>query len=93
EANADLAAAAKKKNDAIENDPKLASAKVGFQRTRDELKKAKADLDQAEGDYNRVHSQMQGLANHRAELQSQQQLMQRMQGGQGTGGKTGGRRY
>ncbi|MCX7418447.1 MAG: hypothetical protein NT013_02775 [Planctomycetia bacterium] len=83
EATAEVAAASKKKHDLIENDPKTASAKVGFQRTRDALKKAKADLDQAENEHGRIQSQLQALHNQQANLQSQQQLMQKMQGNKG----------
>ncbi len=83
EAKTEAAAAAKKKHDQIDNDPKIASAKVGFQRTRDALKKANADLDQAEAAYGRVQSQLQALRNQQANLQSQQQLMQKMQGSKG----------
>ena len=91
EATAELGAAAKKKNEAIETDPKLSSAKVGFQRTRDELKKAKADLDQADGEASRIRSAMQTLSNQRASIQSQQQAQQRTQQGGGGGyGNQGG---
>lgn len=83
EATADVAAASKKKHDLIENDTKTASAKVGFQRTRDALKKAKADLDEAEGNFGRIQSQLQTLRNQQANLQSQQQMMQKMQGNKG----------
>jgi len=83
EATADVAAASKKKHDLIENDPKTASAKVGFQRTRDALKKAKADLDEAEGNFGRIQSQLQTLRNQQANLQSQQQMMQKNAGQQG----------
>ena len=83
EATAEVAAASKKKHDLIENDPKTASAKVGFQRTRDALKKAKADLDQAENEHGRIQSHLQTLHNQQANLQSQQQLMQKMQGNKG----------
>ena len=83
EATADVAAASKKKHDLIENDPKTASAKVGFQRTRDALKKAKAALDEAEGNVGRIQSQLQTLRNQQANLQSQQQTMQQMQGNKG----------
>ena len=68
----------------IETDPTLSSAKVAFQRSRDDLKKAKAELDQADGEANRIRSAMQALANQRASIQAQQQLQQRMQQG-GTG--------
>ena len=83
EATAEVAAASKKKHDLIENDPKTASAKVGFQRTRDARKKAKADLDQAENEHGRIQSHLQTLHNQQANLQSQQQLMQKMQGNKG----------
>lgn len=83
EATAEVAAASKKKHDLIENDPKTASAKVGFQRTRDALKQAKADLDQAEGESNRIQSQLQTMRNQQANLQSQQQMMQKMQSNKG----------
>lgn len=81
EATAELGAASKKKNEAIDSDPKLSSAKVAFQRTRDELKKAKADLDQADGEARRIRSAMLSLANQRASLQNQLQNQQRMQQG------------
>lgn len=83
EATAEVAAASKKKHDQIENDPKIASAKIGFQRTRDELKKAKTSLEQAEGEYSRVQSQLRALNNQRANLQSQQQLLEKMQNTKG----------
>ncbi len=91
EATAEVAAASKKKHDLIENDPKTASAKVGFQRTRDALKKAKADLDQAENEHGRIQSQLQTLHNQQANLQSQQQLMQKMQGNKGNNNYNGKR--
>ncbi len=83
EATAEVAAASKKKHDQIENDPKIASAKIGFQRTRDELKRAKTSLEQAEGEYGRVQSQLRSLDNQRANLQSQQQLLEKMQNTKG----------
>ncbi len=100
EATAELGAASKKKTESIETDPKLSSAKTAFMRTRDELKKAKGDLDQADGEANRIRSAMQSLANQRASIQSQLQTQQRsQQGGQGggygnqqNGNKAGGNR-
>ncbi len=84
EATTELGAASKKKAEAIETDPKLSSAKVAFLRTRDELKKAKMELDQADGAANRIRSTMQGLANQRASLQNQVNQQQRtQQGGNG----------
>lgn len=84
EATAELGAASKKKTESIESDPKLSSAKTAFLRTLAELKKAKADLDQADGEANRIRSAMQALVNQRASIQSQIDLQQRMQpGGQG----------
>lgn len=88
EAFAEVAALSKKKHDQIENDPKTASAKVGFQRTHEELKKAKASLDQATAEHGRITSNLQALNNQRANLQAEQQLMQRMQS---TRGNTNGR--
>lgn len=95
EATAELGAASKKKTEAIETDPKLSSAKTAFLRTRDELKKAKADLDQADGETNRIRSAMQALINQRAAIQNQINLQQRMQqSGQGNqnGNRNGGTR-
>lgn len=98
EATAELGAASKKKAESIETDPKLSSAKTAFLRTRDELKKAKADLDQADGEANRIRSAMQSLVNQRASIQNQMQLQQRMQqqgGGNGyqqNGNRNGGAR-
>ena len=92
EAFADVAAAAKNKKEFIENDQRLSSAKVGFKRTHDELKQAKASLDQADGEAGRIRSTMMGLANQRTALQAQQQQVQRMQGG-GRGQQNGGRKY
>lgn len=95
EATAELGAASKKKAESIETDPKLSSAKTAFLRTRDELKKAKADLDQADGETNRIRSAMQALVNQRASIQNQINLQQRMQqGGQGNqnGNRNGGAR-
>lgn len=94
EAMAELGAASKKKTEAIETDAKLNSAKTAFLRTRDELKKAKADRDQADGEVNRIRSAMQALVNQRAAIQSQMQLQQRMQpGGNGqNGNRYGGTR-
>ena len=83
EALAEVAALSKKKHDQIENDPKTASAKIGFQRTHEELKKAKASLDQATSEHGRIQSQLQALNNQRANLQSEQQLMQKMQSTRG----------
>ncbi len=84
EATTELGAASKRKAEAIETDPKLSSAKVAFLRTRDELKKAKSELDQADGAANRIRSTMQGLANQRASLQNQVNQQQRtQQGGNG----------
>lgn len=92
EANAEVGAAAKAKTAAIENDQRLSSAKVGFQRTRDALKEAKANLDQAEGEAGRIRSAMLALVNRRNALQAQLQTLQRMQsGGQNGGGQN--RRY
>lgn len=91
DATAELGAASKKKTEAIETDPKLSSAKVAFQRTRDDLKKATADRDQADGEANRIRSAMQALSNQRASIQSQIQNSQRMQqGGSGYGNQGGG---
>ncbi len=92
EATAELGAASKKKTESIETDPKLSSAKTAFQRTRDELKKAKADLDQADGEANRIRSAMRTLVNQRASIQSQINLQQRSQPG-GQGGQGGGNGY
>jgi chromosome segregation ATPase len=95
EATAELGAASKRKTEAIETDPTLSSAKVAFQRSRDDLKKAKADLDQANGEANRIRSAMVALNNQRASIQAQQQTQQRMQqGGNGYGNRNqnGGRR-
>lgn len=86
EATAELGAASKKKTESIETDPKLSSAKTAFMRTRDESRKAKADLDQADGETNRIRSAMQALVNQRASIQNQMNLQQRMQqNGQGGG--------
>lgn len=93
EAMTELGAASKKKAEAIETDAKLSSAKIAFLRTRDELKKAKADRDQADGEVNRIRSAMQALVNQRAAIQGQLQLQQRMQpGGNGQNGNRGGAR-
>lgn len=96
EATSELGAASKKKTEAVETDPKLNSAKTAFMRTRDELKKAKADLDQADGEANRIRSAMQALVNQRASIQSQLQTQQRsQQGGNGyqqNGNRNGGSR-
>lgn len=86
DATAELGAASKKRTEAIETDPKLSSAKVAFQRTRDDLKKATADRDQAEGEANRIRNAMTALSNQRAAIQNQIQLQQRMQQGGGGGG-------
>ena len=86
EATAELGAASKKKTEAIETDAKLSSAKTAFLRTRDELKKAKTDLDQADGEANRIRSAMLALVNQRASIQNQitqQQRQQQQQGGNG----------
>jgi chromosome segregation ATPase len=94
EAFADVAAAAKDKKEAIENDQRLSSAKVGFKRTYDELKQAKVNLDRAEGEAGRIRSTMMGLANQQAALQAQQQQIERLQnGGKGQGNQKGGRKY
>ncbi len=86
EATVELGAASKKKTESIETDPELSSAKTAFLRTRDELKKSKADLDQADGEANRIRSAMQSLVNQRASIQNQLQTQQRMQqNGQGGG--------
>lgn len=91
EAMSELGAASKKKTEAIETDAKLGSAKTAFLRTRDELKKAKADLDQADGEANRIRSAMQALINQRASIQNQLNLQQRMQQG-GNGYQQNGNR-
>ena len=83
EAMAEVAALSKKKHDQIENDPKTASAKIGLQRTNEELKKAKASLEQANAEHGRIVSQLKALNNQRANLQSEQQLMQKMQATKG----------
>lgn len=90
EATTELGAASKRKTEAIETDPALSSAKIAFQRSRDELKKAKADLDQSNGEVNRIRSAMLALSNQRASIQAQQQMQQRLQqGGQGYGNQNG----
>lgn len=89
EATAELGAASKKKTESIETDPKLSSAKTAFQRTRDELKKAKADLDQADGEANRIRSAIRTLVNQRASIQSQIDLQRRSQPGGQQGGGNG----
>ena len=86
---AEVAALSKKKHDQIENDPKTASAKIGFQRTHEEFKKAKASLDQVANEHGRILSQLQALNNQRASLQTQQQQMQSMQGSRGNGSTRG----
>jgi len=91
EATAELGVASKKKTESIETDPKLSSAKIAFQRTREELKKAKADLAQADGETNRIRSAMQVLVNQRASIQSQIDLQQRLQS-MGQGGGNGNNR-
>lgn len=78
-----VATLSKKKHDQIENDPKTVSAKIGLQRTHEELKKAKASVDQVTAEHSRIVSQLQALNNQRANLQSEQQLMQRMQSTRG----------
>ena len=95
EATLELGAASKKKTEYVETDAKLNSAKVAFQRTRDELKSAKSNLDQADGNANRIRSAMQTLNNQRASLQGQLQTQQRMsQGANGNqGGNKGGNPY
>lgn len=92
DALSELGAASKKKAEAIGTDAKLSSAKTAFLRTRDELKKAKTDLDQADGEANRIRSAMRALVNQRAAIQSQLQLQQRMQQQGGGNYQTGGRR-
>lgn len=92
EATAELGAASKKKTEAIETDAKSNSAKTAFLRTRDDLKKAKADLDQADGEANRIRSAMQALSNQRASLQSQLQTQQRSQQQGGNGNQQNGNR-
>ncbi len=86
EATAELGAASKKKTEAIENDAKSNSAKIAFLRSRDDLKKAKADLDQADGEANRIRTAMRTLANQRASFQNQIDLQQRSQPGGQSGG-------
>lgn len=88
DATTELGAASKRKTEAIESDPALSSAKVAFQRSRDDLKKAKGDLDQASGEANRIRSAMVALSNQRAQIQAQQQFQQRLQQG-GNGGGNG----
>lgn len=89
EATAELGVASKRKNEMIETDPKLNSAKTAFLRTRDELKQAKSELDQADGETNRIRSAMRALINQRAALQDQINLQQRQQ----QGGQQGGQQY
>ena len=89
EAEAEVAVQAKKRKDAVETDQRLSSAKVGFKRTRDALKFAKQNLDQAEGELNGIRSQLSALAHQGAALQAQQQLLQRTQQG-GRSGSGGG---
>ena len=79
---------AKKKKDAIENNQRLTSAKVGFQRTRDALKVAKQNFDQAEGHVHEIRSQMAALAEQGEALQAQQRTQQGSRGG-----ARGGSRY
>lgn len=93
EAFVEVAAAAKDKKEAIENDQRLTSAKVGAKRTNDELKHAKANLDQADGEAGRIRSTMQGLVNQQAAIQAQQQQMQRLQSGGKSQQIGGGRKY
>ncbi|TXT36801.1 MAG: actin B [Planctomycetota bacterium] len=92
EATAELGMASKRKTESIESDPKLSSAKVAFLRTRDELKKAKSDLDQADGEANRIRSAMQALVNQRNAIQNQINLQQRMQQGGNNGNQQNGNR-
>ncbi len=89
EATAEFGVASKKKTESIETDPNLSSAKTAFQRTREELKKAKADLDQADGEANRIRSAMRTLANQRASIQNQIDLQQRSQPSGQQGGGNG----
>jgi len=92
DALAEVAAAVKANNEAIESDPTINSAKVAFQRSRDDLKKAKADLAQAEGEMNRIRAAMLQLTNQRAALDAQIQFQQRQQQN-GVGNQQGGNRY
>jgi chromosome segregation ATPase len=91
DALAEVAAIVKSNNEAIESDPTINSAKVAFQRSRDDLKKAKAELAQAEGEVNRIRTAMQQLANQRTALEAQIQLQQRQQQNGGGNQQNGGR--
>ncbi len=70
EAVAELGAASKKKAETIKEDLKLNSAKTAHNRSLDSLKKAKADLNQADGEANRIRGSMQVLFNRRASIQT-----------------------
>ena len=77
----------------IETDQRLSSAKVAFQRTRDELKAATARRDQAVGEANRIQSVMQAMIRERSGIEAQQQFMQKSQAGQpGQNKNRGGKR-
>lgn len=85
EAEAEVAVQSKRKHDALENDPRVTSAKVGFQRTRDALKTALQNLEQANGELSGVRSRLSALANQQAALQAQQR---QQSGGRGSTGGT-----
>ncbi len=82
QALAEMAVIVRKNNEAIETDQRLSSAKVAFQRTRDELKAATAKRDQAVVAANRIQSVMQAMIRERSGYEAQQQLMQRSQAAQ-----------
>ncbi len=82
-ADADVAAASKRRRDSIENDPQLTSAKSEFVRSYQVQKAAEQQHAQTLGEANRIQSGLQALNSQKAAINSQIQLMQKMQSGGG----------
>lgn len=81
EAEAEVAKAAKKAHETEENDPKVSSAKIGFQRTNAALKEADQQLAQAQNAANGIQQNMQALNRQKSDLNSQAQAISRLTSG------------
>lgn len=77
-AEADVGQAAKKAHDQENNDPKVASAKVGFVRTSAALKEAEQKLAEAHRAAAGIQSSIQALAQQKSGLVNQEQMLKKL---------------
>ena len=78
EAEAEVAKAAKRAHDIEDNDPKVASAKVGFVRTNAALKEVQQRLSESQNAAAGIQSSIQALGQQKAGLAAQEQMMKKL---------------